>query len=102
MFFSKAACSIWRTSISLIITRPPEGMAVGEAWLRALGDAIKIGVGVVLPLLLAGRVLMGVGAAFTPIAAAIDSRAASTASLARRPNPCVVLAALPNHFGAGL
>jgi uncharacterized membrane protein SpoIIM required for sporulation len=40
-----------------IVTRPPEGMAVGEAWLRALGDAIKIGVGVVLPLLLVAAVL---------------------------------------------
>jgi len=34
-----------------IVTRPPEGMAVGEAWLRALGDAVKIGVGLVFPLL---------------------------------------------------
>jgi uncharacterized membrane protein SpoIIM required for sporulation len=40
-----------------IVTRPPEDMTVGEAWLRALGDAIKVGVGVVLPLLLVAAML---------------------------------------------
>lgn len=40
-----------------IVTRPPKDMTVGEAWLRALGDAIKIGIGVVLPLLLIAAVL---------------------------------------------
>jgi uncharacterized membrane protein SpoIIM required for sporulation len=40
-----------------IVTRPPEDMTVGEAWLRALGDAIKIGIGVVLPLLLVAAML---------------------------------------------
>jgi uncharacterized membrane protein SpoIIM required for sporulation len=40
-----------------IVTRPPEDMTVGEAWLRALGDAIKIGIGVVLPLLVVAAML---------------------------------------------
>ena len=40
-----------------IVTRPPEDMTVGEAWLRALGDAIKVGIGVVLPLLLVAAML---------------------------------------------
>jgi uncharacterized membrane protein SpoIIM required for sporulation len=40
-----------------IVTRPPQDMTVGEAWLRALGDAIKIGIGVVLPLLLVAAML---------------------------------------------
>jgi uncharacterized membrane protein SpoIIM required for sporulation len=31
------------------ITRPPAGMAVGQSWLLALGDTIKIWVGVILP-----------------------------------------------------
>ncbi|NDJ86146.1 MAG: ABC transporter permease subunit [Chloroflexi bacterium] len=34
-----------------IITRPPDEMTVGEAWLRAIGDGLKIGIAVVLPLL---------------------------------------------------
>ena len=40
-----------------IVTRPPEDMTVSEAWLRALGGAVKIGVGVVLPLLIVAAVL---------------------------------------------
>ncbi|MBI5959556.1 MAG: stage II sporulation protein M [Chloroflexi bacterium] len=40
-----------------IITRPPDDMTVGEAWLRALGDTLKIGIGIVLPLLLIAAVL---------------------------------------------
>ncbi|MBN2304776.1 MAG: stage II sporulation protein M [Anaerolineae bacterium] len=40
-----------------VVTRPPDGMTVGEAWLRALGDTVKIGIGVVLPLLLLAGVL---------------------------------------------
>jgi uncharacterized membrane protein SpoIIM required for sporulation len=40
-----------------ITTRPPEGMTVGEAWLRALGDTAKIGIGIVLPLILLAAVL---------------------------------------------
>ncbi len=40
-----------------IATRPPKGMSVSEAWLRALADVVKIGVGVVLPLLTLAAVL---------------------------------------------
>lgn len=40
-----------------IVTRPPEGLTVGEAWLRALADTVKIGVGLVLPLLLIAATL---------------------------------------------
>ncbi len=40
-----------------IITRPPDDTAVGEAWLRAVGGAIKVGVGVVLPLLIVAAML---------------------------------------------
>lgn len=40
-----------------IVTRPPEDMTVGEAWLRALGDTVKVGVGVVMPLLVVAAVL---------------------------------------------
>ena len=37
------------------VTRPPMGETVGQAWSRGLGDAIKIGAGVIVPgLLLAG------------------------------------------------
>lgn len=40
-----------------IITCPPDDMTAGEAWLRALGDSIKLGVGVVVPLLIVAGVL---------------------------------------------
>ncbi len=40
-----------------VVTHPPEDVTVSEAWLRALGDAVKIGVGVVLPLLIVAAVL---------------------------------------------
>jgi uncharacterized membrane protein SpoIIM required for sporulation len=40
-----------------IVTRPPEELSVGEAWLRAFGDTLKIGLGLVLPLLLVAAVL---------------------------------------------
>src|SRR5690606_40157318 len=40
-----------------IITRPPDGMTVGEAWLRALADTVKIGLAVVLPLILVAGML---------------------------------------------
>ncbi len=35
--------------LGAIITRPPQGYTVGQAWTMALGDALKIGVGLVLP-----------------------------------------------------
>ena len=40
-----------------VAMRPPEGLTVGEAWLRALGDTIKIGIGVVFPLLILAGIL---------------------------------------------
>ena len=40
-----------------IVTRPPEDMTVGEAWLVALGDTIKISVGVIVPMILLAGVL---------------------------------------------
>ncbi|NLX08513.1 MAG: ABC transporter permease subunit [Chloroflexi bacterium] len=40
-----------------VVTRPPDGLTVGEAWLRALGDTVKIGVGVVTPLILVAGIL---------------------------------------------
>ncbi|MCZ2098218.1 MAG: stage II sporulation protein M [Chloroflexota bacterium] len=40
-----------------VITRPPAGMTVGEAWIRALADTVKIGVAVVLPLIVVAGIL---------------------------------------------
>jgi uncharacterized membrane protein SpoIIM required for sporulation len=40
-----------------VITRPPDEMTVGEAWLRTLGDSVKVGVGLVTPLLFVAAVL---------------------------------------------
>ncbi|HML22156.1 MAG TPA: stage II sporulation protein M [Aggregatilinea sp.] len=40
-----------------ILTKPPRGMVASEVWLRALGDALKLGVGVVLPLLIVAGVM---------------------------------------------
>lgn len=40
-----------------IVTRPPDDITAGEAWLRALGDTFKIGIGVVTPLLLVAATL---------------------------------------------
>ena len=38
-----------------VVTKPPRGITVGQAWSMTLGDTIKIGVGLVIPgLLLAG------------------------------------------------
>lgn len=38
--------------LGAIITRPQKGMTVTEAWLNALADMVKIGVGLVVPLLI--------------------------------------------------
>jgi uncharacterized membrane protein SpoIIM required for sporulation len=35
--------------VGAIVTKPPQNMTVGEAWLRSLGGTVKIGIGVVLP-----------------------------------------------------
>lgn len=40
-----------------IVTRPPVGKTVGEAWMQAFGDAIKLGIGLVIPGLLLGAFL---------------------------------------------
>jgi len=40
-----------------IITKPPKNMTVGEAWVRQLADTIKLGIGVVLPLLIIAAIL---------------------------------------------
>ncbi len=40
-----------------VITRPADNMTVGEAWLRAISDAVKIGIAVVLPLLIIAGIL---------------------------------------------
>jgi uncharacterized membrane protein SpoIIM required for sporulation/ABC-type transport system involved in multi-copper enzyme maturation permease subunit len=38
--------------LGAVVTRPPEGKGVWEAWIQALADTVKIGIGVVLPLLI--------------------------------------------------
>ena len=38
--------------LGAIVTRPPQGEGVWEAWLRAAADTVKVGIGVVLPLLI--------------------------------------------------
>lgn len=38
--------------LGAVITRPPRGWTVGQAWTAALGDLVKIGVGIILPGLL--------------------------------------------------
>lgn len=43
--------------VGAIITSPPAHQTVGEAWLRAIGDAIKLGFTLVLPLLIISAVV---------------------------------------------
>ena len=38
--------------IGAIITNPPRHMTVGEAWLRSISDAFKVGIALVLPMLI--------------------------------------------------
>jgi uncharacterized membrane protein SpoIIM required for sporulation len=40
-----------------IVTRPPEGMGVWDAWLTALADSIKVFIAVVIPLLIIAALL---------------------------------------------
>ena len=35
--------------LGAVVTRPPRGLTVGQAWFLAFGDAVKIGFGLVLP-----------------------------------------------------
>ncbi|MFN8450460.1 MAG: stage II sporulation protein M [Anaerolineae bacterium] len=39
-------------NLGAVITRPPRGYTVGQAWSRALSDAIRIGLGLIVPGLL--------------------------------------------------
>lgn len=50
-----AAAAIFR--LGAIITRPPAGKTVGQAWLETLGDTLKIGAGVVIPGLIIAAIL---------------------------------------------
>lgn len=43
--------------LGAIITHPPQGMGVWDAWLRAAADLVKVGVAVVLPLLILAAVV---------------------------------------------
>jgi stage II sporulation protein M len=43
--------------LGAVITRPPRGTTVGQAWTLALTDSIKIGIGLVLPGLVIGAVI---------------------------------------------
>jgi uncharacterized membrane protein SpoIIM required for sporulation/ABC-type transport system involved in multi-copper enzyme maturation permease subunit len=43
--------------LGAIITRPPEGEGVWDAWLRALADTIKLGIAVVFPLLVLAAII---------------------------------------------
>ncbi|WP_162909857.1 stage II sporulation protein M [Aggregatilinea lenta] len=40
-----------------ILTKPPRGVTASDAWLCALSDAVKLGVGVVLPLLIVAAIV---------------------------------------------
>jgi len=40
-----------------VITRPPEGLTVGDAWIRTLADTVKVGLGLVLPMILVAAML---------------------------------------------
>ena len=42
-----ATAAIFR--VGAIVTKPPAGQTVGDAWISALGGALKIGLGVILP-----------------------------------------------------
>ncbi|MCA9915055.1 MAG: stage II sporulation protein M [Anaerolineae bacterium] len=50
-----AAAAIFRAGA--VITKPPQGETVGQVWSQALGDAIKIGLGIILPGLILAAVL---------------------------------------------
>ena len=43
--------------LGAVITRPPDGEGVWDAWVRALADTIKLGVGLVLPLLVVAAII---------------------------------------------
>jgi len=43
--------------LGAVVTRPPQNQTVGEAWTIALGDTLKLAVGLVIPMLLIGAVI---------------------------------------------
>lgn len=43
--------------LGAIITRPPEGKGVWDAWLGALADVVKLAIGVVLPMLVIAAII---------------------------------------------
>jgi uncharacterized membrane protein SpoIIM required for sporulation len=43
--------------LGTVITRPSEGQGVWEAWVQALADTVKLGLGIVLPMLIVAGVL---------------------------------------------
>ncbi len=51
--------------LGAVITRPPRDSTVGSAWTTALGDTIKLGIGVIMPGLLLAAVIE---ANITPLA----------------------------------
>ena len=51
--------------LGAVVTRPPSGSTVGHAWIVALGDTIKIGVGLIVPGLIVAAIIE---AYITPLA----------------------------------
>jgi uncharacterized membrane protein SpoIIM required for sporulation/ABC-type transport system involved in multi-copper enzyme maturation permease subunit len=43
--------------LGAVITRPPDGLTVGQAWTRTLGDTLKIAVGLVIPGLILAAII---------------------------------------------
>ncbi|MEP7287098.1 MAG: stage II sporulation protein M [Chloroflexota bacterium] len=43
--------------LGAIVTRPPKGEGIWDAWLQALADTIKVGIGIVLPLLIIAAII---------------------------------------------
>ncbi len=43
--------------LGAVVTRPQQGWTVGRAWMQALGDTVKIGIGVVIPGLIVAAII---------------------------------------------
>ena len=43
--------------LGAVVTNPPDQMTVGESWLRAFADTLKVGLFVVLPMLIVAAVV---------------------------------------------
>jgi stage II sporulation protein M len=50
-----ATAAVFR--LGSIVTKPPQGQTVGHAWLVAIGDTLKIALGIILPGLLIAALL---------------------------------------------